>query len=196
MANLSESEINDMLRAYIKTPAGKRKVAKHVDDVVAGKTGSKDTKGAVTKDKMKEAAELLRESVVQAAMEDAKHNEAYSQDGIPYSIIDLIDTLTYSNPKKRSNGIYEVTFHFGGNLYRPSLEPEKYHGIDNIVALFNNGYVSPNSKYVNGMWHNEMHFGLPYREGHHFIERGVTEYNWNFGDAYNSIAKYNTGIYH
>ena len=70
-----------------------------------------------------------------------------------------------------SNGggeiIATIPFEFG-NKHRDSLYPAGYSGVDNIVALFNNGYQACNTVY--GLWHGKRVKSLQARDGLHFVQ--------------------------
>ena len=63
------------------------------------------------------------------------------------------------------------------SLYRPSLMPSIYDGIDNIYALFSKGYVlSTNAIQPYGMWHGSMTFALRQRDPNPFISEAVDKW--------------------
>ena len=67
----------------------------------------------------------------------------------------------------RGEIIATIPFEFG-NKHRDSLYPAGYSGVDNIVALFNNGYSARNTVY--GLWHGSKIKSLQSRDGLRFIQ--------------------------
>lgn len=72
-------------------------------------------------------------------------------------------------------------------MYRPSLNPAKYGGVDNIVALFNNGYKA--SDYVYGNWHGNRVRSTISRPGLNFMQEAVSDFNGGYGAANDIVAK-------
>lgn len=100
------------------------------------------------------------------------------------AIADAI-SLTRSDPYKVGTNKYQIQVSFTGDLHRDSLVPEKYGGVDNIIALFNNGYSAGNTVY--GIWHGEQIASLPTRPGIHFIASAVRNYMANYASEYGVI---------
>lgn len=122
---------------------------------------------------------------------------------LPPSVIGSLDTImdsmeihrTPAPVGRRKYGNYAITFGFYNDtpeLHRDSLMPEKYDGIDNIVALFNNGYndgtLGGRSVYVRGMWHDEMVTAREVFDGYHFIEEAVSEFDRIYGKRYRATV--------
>ena len=89
--------------------------------------------------------------------------KAARNSGVPLSVLSCMEGATVTNADGRSiskdlyqyigrnnNKTYFALGVFFENLHRESLVPGRYSGVDNIVALFNNGYVASN--YVRGIW--------------------------------------------
>lgn len=94
-------------------------------------------------------------------------------------------SLTHGSPFQVAPNKYQIEVSFSGDLHRDSLAPDIYGGIDNIVALFNNGYAAGNRVY--GIWHGEQIASLPNRTGIHFIESAVRNYMANYASEYGVI---------
>lgn len=134
---ISEAALLGKANAYAKTKAGKEKMNECLTNAVS--TGKPLASGSKV--------------VSQADMDSiAKSFLVLLRRKFPASIGDLGYTLGYSKPVKKPDGSYEVVFTFRSELHRDSIssEPEYAGGIDNIVALFNNGYNANNSVY--GVW--------------------------------------------
>ena len=72
--------------------------------------------------------------------------------------------------------------------FRPSLVPEKYGGVDDMAALFNNGYNAGGIVY--GMWHGKYVASLPERECALFVQEGIESFN---AAKYNATVEYDEG---
>lgn len=94
-------------------------------------------------------------------------------------------SLDHGAPQKVGTNRYQIDVWFTNNMHRDSLVPGKYGGVDNIVALFNNGYSAGNSVY--GIWHGEQIASLTERTGIHFIESAVRNYMANYASEYGVI---------
>ena len=82
-----------------------------------------------------------------------------------------------------------VDIYFGGDTHRDSLMPERYGGVDNIIALINNGYSeNENIGKVSGTWHSIRIHGLTERTGLHFMQEAVDTFNARYQDKYNVTA--------
>lgn len=70
------------------------------------------------------------------------------------------------------NGVNKIRVWFTTDPYRPSLVPEVYGGIHDIVLLLNDG-VDHNMASVYGKWHGEYTYSKTQILGTHFIENAV-----------------------
>lgn len=110
--------------------------------------------------------------------------------GSEQSVVDHMQNMWADKPK--TIGDYcEVDMFFAGDLSRRSLDPDHYNDVENIVALFNNGYVA--SDYVYGEWNSSyptpdadeemgtVRHGLVrsriYRPAKYFMQHAVSEFN-------------------
>lgn len=180
MATINMSSIMGKVKSWSKTPVGK-------------KTMSTAT---LPESKMEEAASKLCYLI---RYEAASH-------GLPESISDDISSVEYTRPYKTGENEYTVFIEFRANLHRDSLYPEGYDGVDNIIALFNNGYTARN--YVYGWWdkhkatdgnvadtRNMNGFGdyvwtrsLLHRGGLHFIQQAVHDFDGNYAYMYPGLS--------
>lgn len=175
------------LNAYVRSTEGQTATKEYIAECIAkgiriksGVVGSGGSRPLVTVVEMEEAAKKLIISI---------QNQAKSF-GLDGSITELMDSLTHSKPVKQADGSYEVEIYFTGNKHRESLYPKGYpEGIDNIVALLNNGLsIRADGKQAFGMWHGRMTRGLRTREGLHFIQEALFEFNNAYGDAYKAAV--------
>ena len=106
---------------------------------------------------------------------------------------------------------FEIPLYFEGDLHRDSLDNDLgYEGINNIVALFNNGYHAQN--YVYGWWDNHSPSGAAIghslyndnyawvrskkeRDALKFIQQAISDFNGNYGSEYNITAVIAADIY-
>lgn len=159
---ISKSALNDKLKAYANTSVGKRRMRDCIQ--TARDSGKTLASGGNVVDKklMLEMAYALAEMI---------------RKRLPSSISDVGDTLSVSAPARRPDGSYKVVLNFDASaLHRNSLENDLgYNGIDNIVALFNNGYHAKN--YVYGWWDGHQPSGESvYRSG------STGDYAWVRGE--------------
>lgn len=183
---ITESELSRRIAAWQKSPEGKRRTKQYIDDLA--ETGGKTASGqaVIGPRQMEEAAQLFIRIL---------------QSKIPESIEDVGKTLHSTPAKKLSKTAYEVTVRFDTRLlHRDSLENDLgYDGIDNIVALFNNGYHARN--YVYGWWNNHKATGAAVartnymdnfawvrskkeREALQFMQEAAKEFNELYGEQY------------
>lgn len=190
---ISEAAIMGKLRLFAKTEAGRKKmdacVKRHQQSGKPFASGEK----AIDEKEMAEAARLLIAAI---------------QERMPESIASVGGTLTSTYPKKLADGSYEVEVRFDtGALHRDSLYSEGYDGVNNIVALLNNGYHAGN--YVYGWWDGHAAGGSTEtvyrsfspmgteqafirsrkdREGLRFMQQAVADFNAAYGEKYKATA--------
>lgn len=105
--------------------------------------------------------------------------------GVPESVMEHLEGMRVGDPQKLDECTYSVDLFVGGDTSRPSLRPDDYDGVYNIVAVFNNGYSKDSIKYIYGEWHNWFFRALPKREGLHFLEAAASEINKKYAGRYN-----------
>ena len=141
---ISEAELAKKIAKWQKTPDGKRRTKEYVDGLRA--TGGTTVSGqkVIGQKDMDNAAKILIEEI---------------QRRLPESLKELGDSLVCTQAVKLADGQYEMAIRFSDPLHRDSLENDLgYDGIDNIVALFNNGYHAKN--YVYGWWNKHKPLAL------------------------------------
>lgn len=120
---------------------------------------------------------------------------------LPDSVKKHFDSLQYVVTE--NDGVWEFSIYFSDDLSRDSLYTDynQGDGIDNIVALFNNGYVASSYKY--GWWDNHKPTGewSLYTSGYnaqdayirsrqarpslHFMQRAIHDFMSLYGCRYN-----------
>lgn len=173
MSYINTQSILAKAKACMTSDGWQKKIEQKVDSVIAG-GGYKDTINGrkVTAAGMSMAA---------AKFIEVLQNEINGSNiGISGAI-----SLEHSSPYKVGKNKYQVEIWFSNNLHRDSLLPSKYSGVDNIVALFNNGYSAGNTVY--GIWHGKEIASLKERTGIHFIDSAVRNYMGNYASEYGII---------
>ena len=185
---LDESSIMTMLEEYAKSDAGKKKIKSAYDSAaVSGK-------------------ELANGTRILSMSEMTAMGNAFAEivkNHLPQSIESAGDRIVVSQPIKHADGSCEVVIKFDKDaIKRESLESDGngYSGVDNIIALFNNGYHAKN--YVYGWWNKHKPTGSSLsrsiagsedyawvrsrkeREPLRFIQDAAAEFNAVYGDKY------------
>lgn len=193
--NINIDSIMSKVSAYAQSSAGKEKMNKRIQQYVS--SGVKQTVAGdkiLTEDKMWEAvSKFLYVMRVTAA-----------EYGLPESVMEHINGLESAGQIRKTPDGYEIALYFEGDLHRDSLDNDLgYEGVDNIVALFNNGYHARN--YVYGWWDGHKATGdgvlrsgvgtdfawvrsKKEREPLHFIQQAVHDFNANYGADYGVTA--------
>ena len=195
MANINLGSIMKKVEAYGRSVNGKLRMKECIEKYAAdgvNKTAAGDK--VVTETEMWNAAAKLI-SVIKST--------AQSHD-LPASVMRHFDMLHCSKIYQMPDGTSVIYIYFGGDLHRDSLYSEGYDGVDNIVALLNNGYHARN--YVYGWWDNHKPTGdnsyrsggfdssdawvrsRKDREGLGFIQQAIQDFNGNYGADFNVTA--------
>lgn len=106
-----------------------------------------------------------------AAIGTASASETTQESGVP----PLGGTINYSGSVDMPQN------------YRPSLDPGKYGGVDDMAALFDKGYDAGGQ--VIGEWHGVIISSLQHRQALHFVQAGVDAFNSSYGAPYNAHAE-------
>lgn len=184
---ISESAIMGKLQAYANTAVGKKRMKDCIQSARDSGKPLASGEEVVGKKQMLEMANALAEMI---------------RKRLPASIADVGETLSVGTPVRHQDGSYEVVLSFDVSaLHRDSLKNDLgYNGIDNIVALFNNGYHAQN--YVYGWWDGHRPSGesvyrsgttgdyawvrsAKEREALRFMQDAEAEFNSIYGVKYN-----------
>lgn len=140
--------IESKIAAFMESSEGQKRIKETLKNY--RKSGVKRTHGGsriVTKDDAIMLAGKLADMIVAHA----------SSCGVPGNVLSEMK-MTMSLPAgNATDDDYSVDLSFTGNLHRDSLYNEVYDGVNNIVALFNNGYVARD--YVYGFWDKHEYTG-------------------------------------
>ena len=131
MASINIASIMNKVGAYSRSVNGKlrmRECIQRYSDEGKGKTEAGD-KIITEKDMHMAAAKMIQ--VLRSTA------QSYA---LPASVMSHFDSLDTSSIIEMPDGSSIICIYFGGDLHRDSLAPKDYSGIDNVVALINNGY--------------------------------------------------------
>lgn len=142
MANLNMSSIMSKVRNFTNSKEGKEKIDRILKEY--RKNGISKTEAGSEVLTYTRMSELAQELISTLKMTAASHN-------LPRSVMNHFNSLDYMMQDLGDNK-FECYIYFNDDLSRESLDSGEYQGdgINNIVALFNNGYVA--SDHVYGWW--------------------------------------------
>ena len=138
MAIINSSALRSKLNAFLNSSEGKKRVA-----------GSADVSGDI--------------AAVESAFIGTMLGCASGASGVASDFHSCGASVSNSGEEI----IATIPFEFG-NKHRDSLYPAGYSGVDNIIALFNNGYSASNTVY--GLWHGKRIKSLQSRDGLRFVQ--------------------------
>lgn len=173
MASINMDSILAKAKAHMGSSAGQSKVNTVVNKVMLGNIRLQSGGTAHTPE---EAAskfiEVLRNSINSA--------------GLSEGAIGAVSNIEHGSAHSIGNNTYIIGVYFVGDMTRPSLDEAKYGGINDIVALFNNG-VDHTMRPVHGLWHGRETWSRTVIPGTHFIEQAVADFMGNYASEYNVI---------
>ena len=178
---ICESKIMSKIKDWANSRAGKKRVGQlkgHYREAV-----EKFASGQAT-DSLAAKAETMNRLARELIAIVRKH--------MPDSLADVCDRMSNQQPIKRTDGSVEIAVRFSPDaIRRNSLWVSGYpNGVDNIVALLNNGYNARD--YVYGVWDRNPSAGVitsvREREPLYFMQRAVREFNAKYGKKYNVTA--------
>lgn len=194
MASINMASIMNKVEAYGRSVNGKLRMRECIQNYAnAGKTETAAGDKVLTEKDMLLAASKMIQVLRSTA-------QSY---GLPASVMRHFDMLDTSPVYKMPDGSSIIYIRFDDNLHRDSLYSDGYDGIENIVALLNNGYHARN--YVYGDWDGHSPTGESRfdgrsidtsayirsrkdREGLHFIQQAIQDFNGNYGSDFNVTA--------
>lgn len=115
--------------------------------------------------------------------------DAISSSGLSNLAIEAVSNINHTEPIQIGDSTrYIITVYFSGDLGRPSLNPQKYGGIDNIVLLLNEG-VGHTMESVYGYWPSQGRntWSKTTINGAHFIQQAITDFMGNYASEYNVV---------
>lgn len=176
MAIIDMASIASKINAYANTSQGKQAINKAIRNV------SINFGARATKFSPEEAANKFVEVMLDAVR--SAHGSAMGQTAVDAASNFVAGTPSFSTA---ANGgtVATIPFTFEGNLHRDSLAPSKYGGVDNIVALLNNGYSA--NRTVFGSWHGKNIASRKERAGAGFVQSAVRIFMSQYATDYNVI---------
>lgn len=195
---IDESSLMKKLNAWASMPEGKKKMSGKISALasVSGRATTAAGSKVRTEADMHEAVAKFIDILQRNAKEA----------NLPDSVMEHFDKLMASRPIVFPDGSTMILITFGGDLHRDSLENDLgYEGVDNIVALFNNGYKANATVY--GWWNGHRPTGSAVafssgaldedyawvpskaeRRPLRFIQQAVADFNGNYGSDYDAEA--------
>lgn len=177
MATINYDAILDKVYAYAESPKGQDRMQQKINNYILRnvkrtQAGSR----VITYRDMIDAGDKLIDTIKKSA---------HGCD-LPSSVLAHFDSLKRGRSVKQPDGSYVMEISFTDDLTRASLQPEKYGGVRNIIAIFNNGYPNDRGRseaisHVAGYWHGKETVALEYRPGLYFLQDAVNDFNMNYG---------------
>lgn len=176
------SYVMGQVNKYASSPSGKKQISNAL-----GGSGSGNVDLELRRLEMimagREMVALLRQHAASA--------------GLPASVMSHVESFFANAPKLNDDGSGVIYVSMSSDPKRPSMYPEKYDGVSDIVALFNYGYEASNFVYgkpdveiegqssIDGFFYTKSKKS---REGLGFLEKAVEDFNATCGGKYNVRA--------
>lgn len=177
MPVINMDSILDKVYAWERSDKGQKKIQGTVNKYVRNNVSRTKAGGrVVTQRDMLDAARKLVQTI-----KDTAHGC-----DLPTSVLAHFDSLSIGKLQRQADDSYIIEINFTDDLTRESLQPEKYGGVRNIIAIFNNGYPADRSRseaisHVAGYWHGKETVALEFRPGLYFLQDAVNDFNMNYG---------------
>ena len=177
MPVINMDSILDKVYAWERSDKGQKKIQGTVNKYVRNNVSrTKAGSRVVTQRDMLDAARKLVQTI-----KDTAHGC-----DMPTSVLAHFDSLNIGKLQRQADDSYTIEINFTDDLTRESLQPEKYGGVRNIIAIFNNGYPADRSRseeisHVAGYWHGKETVALEFRPGLYFLQDAVNDFNMNYG---------------
>lgn len=177
MPVINMDSILDKVYAWERSDKGQKKIQGTVNKYVRNNVSrTKAGSRVVTQRDMLDAARKLVQTI-----KDTAHGC-----DLPTSVLAHFDSLSVGKLQRQADDSYTIEINFTDDLTRESLQPEKYGGVRNIIAIFNNGYPADRSRseaisHVAGYWHGKETVALEFRPGLYFLQDAVNDFNMNYG---------------
>lgn len=112
--------------------------------------------------------------------------QAINSSGLSDGAIAAVSNIDHGDAHKVGNDEYDVYVYFTGDMYRPSLDEDRYGGINDIVSLFNDGAKGGAPMHtVVGQWHEKTIRSKTVIPGTHFIQQAISDFMGNYASDYN-----------
>lgn len=121
---------------------------------------------------------------------------AIASSGVSANVAAAISDMSHGAPIKIGSGQYTIYIDFSNNLYRPSLDPAHYGGINNLAALYNNGAKGGEKmKQVHGVWHGKEYWSNPVIPERNFVQSAINTFMSAYGGEFKSVIITPSSIY-
>lgn len=175
------ASIKSKFEKYQATDEYKKKERRAIDDYMLGRmSGGKPKKVLPLNQIGDKFVMTLLDQIEQAKAPSSRHLSGF----LGTDAIEALKPWKVSSPKKIGENRYTVEVNFDGERFRPSLEPETYGGVNNIVVLLNNGYSTNGFHRVFGEWHGHGIWSIPYRTEVGFMQAAKYAFMRSFGNRY------------
>lgn len=182
------SSILTKVNNYIASDAGRKQIQQKMFELRSGCGGGKTSNGStvMTYNQMQDAAEELVALI-------RKHA---ASSGIPASVMAHVESFKASSIIVKGDGSAEASINMTDDPRRPSLLPEDFDGVENIVATFNRGVNAAGKVY--GYWASAGKdvWSQQTRPALHFMEAAINEFNAKYGKTYNVTVTLNAQYTH
>ena len=180
MANINLGSVLAKVDDWEESDKGRKRMKKTLDNYVRNNVGKTQAGSPV----------LTRKAMIDYGNKliQAIQNTALSCD-LPDSVAAHFSSLKRGKTTILPDGSYVMEISFTDDLTRESLEPQRYCGVRNIVAIFNNGYPADAGRSeaisnVYGWWHGNYIHALGARQGLHFMQTAVDYFNQTYGSQF------------
>ena len=176
---ISAAALMGKVEAYAKTPAGQKKMSDKItsyrngSDAHVSQAGRTYGGGSIMTEKQMIAAAKELISMIKSAAASA---------GLPASVMEHIESVDDTYPFGLPDGSMGIQIYITDDPKRLSLYPEKYSGVDNIVAIFNNGYTAKDRVY--GDFRSKYAYSLVKRQGTFFMQKAIDEFMSKYSAEY------------
>ena len=155
---------------YVNSSNGQKEFNQIKSDIIKGVRRSSSGKSVHTPEEAaQKSVEVLKQEI--------------SSSGLSGEAVAAISELSISGATEIGEDTYTINVSFSGDLYRPSLNVEKYGGINDLAELFDAGAGPMNRVY--GMWHGNYIGSKTTIPGANFMDAAVSTFMSSYADEYN-----------
>lgn len=188
MSTINMKSILDKAKACTASAKFQRQIEAKTDEIVLTGGGKGLAGKAITIGGASMAAAKFIE-VLQNEIRDLEASSGFAEGKLGHTAVSALEKLEHGSPRKIGKNKYQIEVWFSDDLYRESLAPDEYDGIDNIAALLNKGYTANQPVYGVWMGHSGSFniASLPQRSGAQFIQSAIRNYMANYATEYGVV---------
>lgn len=177
--SIDANAIMNKLNAYAKTSEGKKKMDAKIQSYRKGSDPAVRASG-----KTYGGGSIMTEMEMINAAKDfiSMLKMAGASAGLPASVMEHVESFRFTTPRIEPDGSATIQIYMSDAPGRASLYPQKYGYVDNIVAIFNNGYTAENKVY--GKWHGKYVSSLDKRQGSFFMQKAIDAFMDKYGSEF------------